>query len=70
MKQYSYSMYDCKEDKKVILKTDTPITKRNGNGITKCHGKCNWTDWDCFMYNYKDKIYCEDCLIALLRESK
>lgn len=70
MKQYSYKVYDCREYKEVILKTDTPITQCEGDGITRCKGKCNWTYWDYAMNIYKDKAYCDECLIDLLKESK
>ena len=69
MKQYSKEMYDYHAGKWIILKTDTPITCRKGEGSTRCR-RCNMINWDKFLYNYKDSIYCDDCLIALLRVSE
>jgi len=69
MKQYNNAMYDYYTGEWIILKTNKPIIKRTGEGISKCR-RCNEYSWDKFLYNYKNKIYCEKCLIALLRVSK
>lgn len=62
-------LYDYHTGKWVTLNTDTPITKRLGEGFTYC-SKCHMYSWDKYLYNYENRIYCDDCLIALLRVSE
>lgn len=68
MKQYSTRLPDYNIGDFVIVTTDTPIIEHIEEDFDVYCDKCNDLTPYCCGYEYKDKFYCDCCILDVVSE--
>lgn len=66
--QYSIELPDFNKREMVTVTTDTPVIACEDDYDEYCY-KCNMISHYCCGYEYKDKFYCEFCILDVVKES-